>query len=130
MITKPTTLIPGAGASAPFGFPTGYQLLRHVINGANTNPGHTNPNVFSDFSKSQIDEFRDSLEKGGKISVDAFLEHRPEFIPIGKLAMAIALIQFEHEPHLFKRDGKSWYEYLFNQLDAHLKILAKTSCAY
>ena len=49
----------------------------------------------------------------------------------GKLVMAIALIQCEHEPHLFRRDGKSWYEYLFNQLNTrfeefdqnHLNIL-------
>src|SRR5258708_38955318 len=35
--------------------------------------------------------------------------------------MAIALIQCENEPHLFKRDGKSWYEYLFNQLNTQFE---------
>jgi hypothetical protein len=57
--------------------------------------------------------------------VDAFLEHRPEFIPIGKEVMSMALIQCEHEPHLFKRDGKSWYEYLFNRLNARFEEFDK-----
>jgi hypothetical protein len=118
MIEKQTTLILGAGASAPFGFPTGYELLRRVIAWADVNPGQTNPNLFSEFGKAEINEFREALEKSGKVSVDSFLEHRPEFIPIGKKAMAMALIQREHQPHLFQRDGKSWYEYLFKQLDA------------
>jgi hypothetical protein len=118
MIRRKTTLVLGAGASAPFGFPTGYELLRKVVDWANTSPGQTNPILFSEFKGSEIKEFREALEKSGKMSVDSFLEHRPEFIPIGKRAMAMALIQCEHQPHLFKRDGKSWYEYLFYQLDA------------
>ena len=118
MIDKQTTLILGAGASAPFGFPTGYELLRRVIDWADVNPGQTNPSLFPEFDKTQINEFREALEKSSKKSVDSFLEHRPEFITIGKRAMAMALIQCEHQPHLFKRDGKSWYEYLFNHLNA------------
>jgi hypothetical protein len=31
MIQRPTTLILGAGASKPFGFPIGYELLSRVI---------------------------------------------------------------------------------------------------
>jgi hypothetical protein len=118
MIGKQTTLILGAGASAPFEFPTGYELLRRVMEWANINIGRTNPDLFSGFNKTEIDEFREALRRSGKTSVDSFLEHRPEFIPVGKLAMAMTLIQCEHEPHLFKRDGKSWYEYLSNQLNA------------
>jgi hypothetical protein len=118
MIQKKITLILGAGASAPFGFPTGYELLRRVINWTNIEPGQTNSNLFSEFDESQINEFREALEKSGKISVDSFLERRPDFIRIGKRAMAMTLIQCEHQPYLFKRDGTSWYEYLFKQLDA------------
>jgi hypothetical protein len=50
MITKPTTLILGAGASAPFGFPTGYELLSRVVEWANINIGSTNPNLFLGFN--------------------------------------------------------------------------------
>jgi hypothetical protein len=120
MIKKKTTLILGAGASAPFEFPTGYDLLRRVIGWSeyDIDPITT---LYSGFSKTEIDAFREALRRSGKTSVDAFLEYRPEFIPVGKTAMAWALIQCEHEPHLFKRDGKSWYEYLFNQLSAQFE---------
>jgi hypothetical protein len=120
MIQKPTTLVLGAGASAPFGFPTGYGLLQKVLAWADVREGKTNPVLFRCLGHTQeeIDEFREALRRSGKSSVDAFLEHRPEFIPVGKAAMAMALISYENEAALFKRDGASWYEYLFNQLNA------------
>lgn len=129
MIQRQTILILGAGASAPFGFPTGYQLLQQVIE--KTTPHDLVPNYavldHGNFLNQlghdapYIRKFRDALLKSGKTSVDAFLEHRSEFIPIGKAVMAIALIQYEDEQHLFKRDGGSWYEYLFNQLNARFE---------
>lgn len=125
MILRKTTLILGAGASAPFGFPTGYELLRQVVAWSDINPGHTNPKLLSDFNKNEIDAFREALEKSAQKSVDSFVEHRREFIHIGKVIMAMALIQCEHQPHLFKRDGKSWYEYLFNQLNTRFEDFDK-----
>lgn len=121
MIQRKTTLILGAGASAPFGFPTGYELLRRVIQSTHVHPYPNTPHKFFGFPKKEIDEFRTALEKSGTKSVDSFLEHRKEFIPIGKMAMALELIRHEHEPHLFLRDGKSWYEYLFDQLNTQFE---------
>src|SRR5277367_5961595 len=111
MIQRQTTLILGAGASEPFGFPTGYELLRLVIESAHIHPYPGTAHSFLDFKNPQIDEFREALQRSGKTSVDAFLEHRPEFIPIGKTVMAMVLIRREQESQLFKRDRKSWYEY-------------------
>jgi hypothetical protein len=83
MIKKPTTLILGAGASAPFGFPTGYELLLNkVLLLDNT----SNP-VFESFPQVHVEAFKNALSKSGKKSVDSFLEHRPEFVPIGKSAI-------------------------------------------
>ena len=110
-----------------FGFPTGYGLLQKVLD-------ITNPNNLSNETSRAFQfyiengafvRFHNELLKCGKQSVDAFLEHRPEFIPIGKIAMAIALIPCEDENILFKRDGKSWYEYLFNRLNAKFEDFDK-----
>jgi hypothetical protein len=111
MINKPTTLILGAGASAPFGFPTGNELKQKVLALDNTHV------QFGLFPQIHVESFKRALSKSGKTSVDAFLEHRPEFIDIGKRAIAIILIEFENEDGLFSHNENNWYEYLFNQLN-------------
>jgi len=51
-------------------------------------------------------------------SVDLFLEKRPEYLEIGKAAIAAALIAYENPNSLGrKEDGLSWYEYLFAKLE-------------
>jgi hypothetical protein len=110
MITKPTTLILGAGASAPFGFPTGNELKEKVLSLASDDP------LFGPHLQIFVENFKAALLKSGKTSVDAFLEHRPEFIHIGKTAIAIILIGCEDEASLYVQTKNSWYEYLFNQL--------------
>ena len=142
MITKPTTLILGAGASAPFGFPTGYDLLRQVLTITEEDAPPT-PEFLSlcevlhkhqevkpvpskhPTSAEKIRFFRECLLKSGAKSVDAFLEHRREFITIGKFVMAIAIIRWENEATLFHRDGKNWYEYLFGQLNTKYEDFEK-----
>lgn len=119
MITQETVLILGAGASIPFYFPSGpglkqicldmikrkghrFELLRQL--------GH---------EEDRITEFRDTLARSGQKSVDAFLQHGPEFVEIGKAAIAIALLPIEKTSNLFEEPiitgTPNWYEYLFSE---------------
>src|SRR5258708_19497688 len=125
MITRPTTLILGAGASAPFGFPTGYQLLNEVLSCAAYSSDGASPLLALDYGTGQIQAFWEALRASGKSSVDSFLEHRPTLVDIGKAAMAWALIRCESEQKLFKRDGTNWYEYLFNRLNSRFEDFDK-----
>lgn len=120
MITKPTTLILGAGASASFGFPTGYHLKQLVLarNSLMDYPGYDKMLLALGESWDSFQRFCEALHKSGQRSVDSFLENRPEFVSVGKIAIATVLIGYESEMHLFKHDGKSWYDYLFDQLRA------------
>jgi hypothetical protein len=68
------------------------------------------------FSNKDVNIFRDSLFYSGRNSVDAFLEHRQEFIDLGKASIAKALIPFENQATLFST-GNSWYKYFFNLLN-------------
>jgi hypothetical protein len=77
------------------------------------------------FKPEEIETFRSALERSGKRSVDAFLEHRPEFLRVGKIATACALIPCEDEERLFANGSDSWYEYFFNKLDAKFEDFDK-----
>lgn len=119
MITIPTTLVLGAGASAEFNFPLGASLITSVL-------AATHPNVAGgeaidvllglDYSRGDLTRFHRALANSGAESIDAFLEHRQDLADIGKAAIATMLIASE-QPHFLADYSKpSWYRYLFQQM--------------
>lgn len=118
MITKTTVLILGAGASIDYGFPLG-RGLRDLVCRV---PGTAGASAITDagYDPEELNEFVDILRHSGYTSVDWFLEDRPEFISIGKAAIAAALIPFENPDRLFPPDAPAnhWYELLLNTMDS------------
>jgi hypothetical protein len=119
VIRVPTTLVLGAGASAPYGPPVGAALRRMIL----AECGNGNSfwmEVFKalGISLSDVAEFRDAFRRSTVPSIDAFLEHRPEFMTIGKTAIALGLIPYEHEDRIFDAatETGAWYSYLFDAL--------------
>lgn len=92
MITEKTVFILGAGASMPYGYPSGRQLKNQVIETLrkDSGPGFKRLIDFG-YRPSQLKIFRDALFLSGKLSVDALLEHQPELVNIGKSAIAFVL---------------------------------------
>jgi len=132
MINRRTVLILGAGASKPYGFPTGVELKNEILQrnksailaSAYERQGTPNYNPFwrhilDLYGKERFSEFFEALRKSGKYSVDAFIEHRPIFTDLGKALIATELIKYEDERNLFQRDG-GWYQYLYNRMNARL----------
>jgi hypothetical protein len=127
MITTPTVLVLGAGASYPYGFPTAKQLKELIceqFSSSRTPPSQllscVNPEG-SKFTPEEFSTFRDAFLKSGQPSVDAFLERRPELIGVGKLAIAFCLMPFEDEEKLYYPDprrGGDWYEHLSVKLNS------------
>jgi hypothetical protein len=117
MLTTPTVLVLGAGASAPYGFPTGFNLSELVVAGAR--PGHS---LFNDLQsmagipEDEIHSFREQFFGSGKNSVDAFLEFREDLINIGKLATAHVLITRENHGNVFR--FSDWLRILYNRMAA------------
>jgi len=116
MITRPTVLVLGAGASVDYGFPTGTQLLQEIC--ANTKPGNCLFNFLFEemlIPEPEITEFVTALEKSQAPSVDVFLEYRTQFEKIGKVAIASTLIPHETNERFVSSDknGEGWYSYLF-----------------
>lgn len=129
MISTPTLLVLGAGASCEFGFPTGYELLQKVCAGLGSGM-LLQRLVEMGYSEMQLREFRKALERSGQGSVDAFLEHRTEFMDIGKVAIAAVLIPFEKDGSLHNRTNDlTWYDLLFERMRAGFHAIARNELA-
>jgi len=132
MITEPTVFILGAGASKPYGFPLGENLKNSIcdkLRNATTKQFKQLANM--GFKIELITNFQRSLYHSGRTSVDAFLEHRPEFIEVGKAAITQELIPTEQTDNLFRpRPKGNWYQYLFNKLNASFEQFDKNQVAF
>ena len=125
MVKTPTVLVLGAGASNPYGYPTGLRLLKDVL--AYLDPSREGNWLSTleelEYTPEEIAEFRRRLWRCGLQSVDAFLEHKPNhgFIGLGKDCIALGLIAHEEEDALFDLDRTgAWYSYLYGKLNAPL----------
>jgi hypothetical protein len=100
----------------PFGFPSGWELVQEVCRGLRGG-GKIRRVLESEagLGSKQLNDFKFALEYSRQPSVDRFLEFRPEFLEVGKAAIAAALIPHENDPDLVPRE-RSWYDYLFDAL--------------
>lgn len=119
MVSKRTVMVLGAGASHPYGFPLGGTLRKTII--ASLGPNESNSLKSSlrglGYGIATIERFSQELRDAQHYSVDAFLEERPEFIELGKAAIAAALIPEEDPGSLFgEKSADEWYKYLINKI--------------
>jgi len=117
----------------PFGFPSGLQLWKELaapdLDGGLT--GVHDTLIRNGHPATDVREFARALLLSGRASVDAFLEHRPEFLPIGKAAIAAALIPYEVPFALFRRSqGLSLYDYLWSKMNATPRDFARNRVAF
>jgi hypothetical protein len=91
-----TVFILGAGASAVFGFPTGQGLCKLVCEELRADGEYGSAlRDNTAFGDEEINRFCRELLLSAQPSVDAFLEHRREFLDLGKAAMALILVRKE-----------------------------------
>jgi hypothetical protein len=118
LIQTPTTLILGAGASIPYNFPSGRNLLLEVCNNLRDSQNDFFKLIYSSTTNdiSLIENFRNALLHSSQPSIDAFIEKRPEFLEIGKATIIAALLPYENKKILDRNGNYRWYEYLFSKL--------------
>lgn len=127
MINTKTVFILGAGASIPYGFPSGAELREMLcapISGYNS-PRTVNWRSLiskTGISESTSNQFAEAFLKSGMISIDSFLSRRSKaFSEIGKLAIAAILCSFENSNTLHRLDNDDdWYVHLWNALVANV----------
>lgn len=112
MIKTKTTLVLGAGSSAPYGFPLGSQLRQEILN-ASSGVLHAEGQV----SESDFENFKEAFRNSRLYSIDAFLAARPEMVEIGKMTIAGILLAFEQDTlSKLSANEQDWYDYLWNRL--------------
>jgi hypothetical protein len=120
MIRTKTAFILGAGASKPYGFPTGRELVASILSGLE--PQQTMFNLLTTrecggFSERHLSQFRTELRNSRRSSVDAFLEKRSDFVEVGKASIAVSLMPLEHDHNLLGAPShEDWYAYLFDRM--------------
>lgn len=126
MITTNTLLIVGAGASVPYGYPTGVQLRNELCNPANLK------DLAEFVDKSLIEKFCEEFSSAQRYSIDSFLSHRADeyilldnenqsrftFGKLGKLAIASQLLKRENPFNLENPidSNDHWLMYLWSCL--------------
>jgi hypothetical protein len=116
MKTK-TVLVLGAGASVPYRFPTGTQLSEQILHALSKNSGgRTRLIEVGIATEQEIEKFHAEFSQSGRNSIDAFLEHRPEYLGVGKAAIAFILLPYEQAGTVFSFDPQNWLRYMFNEI--------------
>lgn len=123
-----TTLILGAGASAPYGYPVGTVLRDKIVSSlrqmAKNNDGWVNE---LGYSKELVSDFAHRLDISDAPSIDSFLEKHKNtegYSEIGKIAIVDIISQAENnfteveeknkDKTIFEKDY--WYKYLIEKL--------------
>jgi len=131
MVEKRTVFILGAGASCPYGFPTAKGLrgkivgefvaaYEHLLNEreklgvAGINDGYPSP--------AEAKCFVGCFDVSSTESIDLFLSRHPQFEKIGKIAIALTILNAEHSSQFRERAkvNEDWYFHLFNRLTREL----------
>jgi hypothetical protein len=129
MIREKTVLVLGAGASMPYGYPSGKDLRKRLCE----LELFSGPLSKGWFQEQEIKSFCDSFQRSGMASIDAFLARRGKestftgrtLGEIGKHGIALALRERQDMNHLFHSHGANpssvdqtdhWYEYLWGRI--------------
>jgi hypothetical protein len=122
LITENTVIIVGAGASTPYGYPTGKELLQQICDEFPKQLHRLltgQPLMNRDASPKEVQDamdfagaFRDARVR----SIDRYLAINDEFSSIGKLAIAMAILEVEKKPRFGDDLNDNWYFYLYNRM--------------
>jgi len=125
MIEQQTLLILGAGASHPYGYPTGAGLRTYICKEF--------PRVFSRLTgetvppsaKKKAENFADGFQKSSTASIDLFLARNPSLSEFGKKAIVVNIMESETRTAFREdvpKDYHDWYSYLFKRMTDELII--------
>jgi len=113
LLAVDTVFVLGAGASKPFGFPTGAELRTRLCTELVLGHGLYLLLLKCGHSQQEVENFRLAFERSAINSIDAFIALRPTFQTIAEQAIAAVLMPLENETTLNKGD---WYQIVWNEM--------------
>ena len=113
MISKPTVLVLGAGASTRCGYPLGRQLVNQLCQ---LRGSAELDNLPDGWTRDGVERFLRKLSLSDPSSIDAFLETNRDEASLGKFLIARQLKKREDIDGLFPPHDSGWYRHLFNSL--------------
>lgn len=116
MINRATVFILGAGASIPYKYPSGKELVEEILEELLNRKMLFKLCVLMEFKEHDINKFAKALRCSGDSSIDAFLERNDEFIDLGKVVIHLTLVKREKTIELFSVGDEKWYGDLVNEL--------------
>lgn len=124
MIRKRTVLVLGAGASIPYGFPSGLQLLHQIAMPQSDYDGEVHVGIRQMLRRlghreDDVNAFEQAVRVSGLRSIDHFLELNQQFNEMGRTAITCAIVRCENDKELEQRatggNGR-WYDLLLNRM--------------
>lgn len=124
MIENKTVFVLGAGASCPYGYPSGIKLREDIISNFCDQYQHymdADPNLKQDITmeSNKAKGFTDKFKKSSTKSIDLFLARNTEFKDVGKKAIAFRILDAEYHSKFresMKDRSLDWYSYIFDRL--------------
>lgn len=122
MIKRNTVFILGAGASVPYGYPTGDALLKMIsslgsdqlftkfLNDISVTESPMRPAKLNDL----LDPFTTDLAESGLLSVDSFIVVKPQYAQICKFAITYLLLKIESDNRNSISENEDWYRHLYH----------------
>ena len=133
MIKTETLFILGAGASHPFGYPTGKKLRELICSNKQRpsiiqalKPVHERED---NWYEEIVNDFVKKFLRSSVYSIDLFLEYRTEFMDVGKISIGAYLISCEDDKKL-REIPDNWYMYLFDRLKSSFEDFDKNNISF
>jgi hypothetical protein len=114
VILKPTVFILGAGASHPYGYPLGAELVTKIMD--LTGPGGGLFHLLKGEENPILAQFHRRLAGSEVDSIDDFLESNTKFATFGKICIAAGLTVWGAPHNHLPVSAYHWYRYLWGRL--------------
>lgn len=114
MIRIDTVFVVGAGASVPYGMPTGGELLQTA---QALDQQRLTLRLANRFSSDRVEPLWEALADCQDSSIDALLEHRSDLDVEGRTLIASLLLEFERlGDSRYQGTAHDWFRYLWDEM--------------